>query len=489
LTDRGEKGIVLGLALITLASALGLRFDFWGDEAGTYEIVTENWRGFVSWFTSGEPHPPLYFALLKIWGAIFGTSETALRLPSVLLFPVVVLLTWRFAGRLGLGRAGRIAATVFIALHPAMWIFARMARYYSFTAALFLVCTLLLFRAFERGGKVWAIYAVALIAALWSNFTVYLILPMHLAFVLWKNRPSLRRWSIASAVAVTLSLPALYFFAKSAVSYAEDSAPSILNTAVGVGFVVYDFLVGEVGYPWQIPTALALLSGIVLFILALRGKPKSVLIITILPVAVGALVLALLFQKLPFTYYPARILFLLPTVAVALGLGVESARPKFAAAMFFLITVGYLWGIVGAISGRAYINSVYILPWREVTARLAEERVETAISRDWGAVHYIRKDMRGILLRDAMEAELPDGKIAHVRRAGAFRLLELDSLVQERLIAERGAPIDSFSLVPENPITQRLKKRILGLDFPEYIINTYIFEERSEPCVSPTPER
>ncbi|MCK5833509.1 glycosyltransferase family 39 protein [bacterium] len=487
MTDRAERNIIYALSAITLLSAFGTRFAFWGDEAGTVEIITEKWSGFLGWFVSGEPHPPLYFALLKLWGGIFGFSEFSLRAPSILFFPIVVILTWKLAGQLGLGRVGRIISSLIVALHPSMWIFARMARYYLFTEALFLASTIFLLRAIDRDGKLWIIYGVFIALALWSNFTVYLLIPIHLSIIFLKNKTRIKNWIIVTVGAIALSLPSIYFFARSAISYAEDSVPSLKSVVIGVGFTIYDFLIGEVRYPWQILTALALLSAIFLFAIALKRKTALTILVAGAPLLLGALVLAVLFQKLPFTYYPARVLFLLPCVAIAMGIGAESLKPRAAFITILLLFSGYIWGIFGVLSGKDYINTVYVLPWRDVTSRLKEREVESAISRDWGAVHYLRQEMTGILLRDGLDTELPDGKAAHVWRSGAFKLLELDSMVQERLLSERGAPIDSFSIVPENEKIKYLKKIILGLDSPDNIISVYIFDEKENPCASHIP--
>ena len=478
MTERTERATILLLSGLTVLSIVGTRFAFWGDEAGTFEIVSGSWRDFFAWFASGEPHPPLYFALMKLWGAVFGYSEFALRLPSAILFPPVVYLTWKLARRFGLGRFGRMAAAMFVALHPAMWIFARMARYYVFTELLFLAATIALLDSLEKGGRRWIGYGLLVAAMLWTDFPAYLILPIHLSITLWKDKRRIGAWAIASGAALLSCAPSIYLFVRSAYSYAEDSAPSLLSATLSFAFTAYDFLIGEVRYPWQLPTALGLVAAAALYYFALRRKTRLTLLLSAMPILAGATILALLFQKLPFIYDPARLLFLLPTVAIALGAGAESigARPRIAAVS--IVVLGYLWGVSGAVSGEDYHNAVYVMPWPKIAERLDEAGVRAAISRDWGAVHYIDKTMDGILLRDALAADLPDGRVAHVWRSGAFKLLEIDSLVQQRLQNERGEAIDTLQFVPENPKIKRLKKRVMGLNCSDNLVRVFIFAER-----------
>ena len=480
MTERIEKATIAALCTVTLLSIFGTRFAFWGDEAGSFEIVSGTWHEFLGWFMSGEPHPPLYFALLKIWSAIFGYSEFALRLPSVLLFPITVYLTWKLAGRFGLDRTGRIFAAAFIALHPSMWVFARMARYYLFTAALFLLATIFLIDAIERGGRRWIGYGVLVALTLWTDFPAFLIIPIHLALVLWKGKSRLTHWAIAISCAIITCAPTIYLFARAAWCYAEDSAPSAKNIVIGVAYTIYDFLIGEVRYPWQVPTAAGFVAAAFLAIRGIFKRPRLAILFGVLPIVTGALVLAVFFQKLPFIYGPARLLFLLPAAAIVVAAGAENLAPKALVPLSTILLIGYIWGISGALGGKDYHNSVYTMPWPEIAEQLEKAGVEAAISRDWGAVHYIRKSMDGILLRDGLDARLPDGPVAHVWRSGVFNFLELDSPVQKRLMSERGAPIDSIFAVPEHSKIKSLKERFLHVDSHGYIVRVFIFPERND---------
>ncbi len=132
----------LALALITLAAA-GLRApqlheSLWLDELHTSWVVSDGLAEIPSRAAVGN-QGSLYFGLVWISTKLFGHSDAALRLPSliagVLLVPAVFLL-----GRAcGAGRAGAMAGSVFAALDPLAMYYALEARPYAllqFTAAL-----------------------------------------------------------------------------------------------------------------------------------------------------------------------------------------------------------------------------------------------------------------------------------------------------------------------------------------------------------------
>jgi len=476
LGNRTEKILLATFAALSLLSAFGMRFCFWGDEVATYHMVNSSWSEFWCSFAEWEPHPPLYFALLKLWSGIFGSSEIALRLPSVLLFPAIVFLTWLIAKKLGLSQRARLVAAGLLALHPSMWIYVRMARYYSITVLLFLVNTIILLNAAKKGRWRWWLYAASLTLLLWTDFPAYLVIPMHLAVILWQNRPSFKGWLLGVAVALVLAAVPLLLFARAGFSYAEDSMPSVVSVAIGFFYSIYSFLVGEVRYPWQLPTALALVAVVFLIIRGIVRRPKTSLILCAGPIFVGLLLLCLLFQKLPFIYYSGRFSFLFPMVALVLGVGTEKLRmPIFIAAMVILGT-GYLWGIAGVVSGKDYHNTSYVVPWKGIASDAADSGATIAVSRDWAAVHYLNQKMDAYLPDDFREVKAPKERIAFVKRSGIRGISDIERKMYVELEGAHGEPIAHLQYVRENRILLKLKKTILKCNFPEYVVVVYIFE-------------
>src|SRR5213080_4345853 len=57
----------------------------WFDEIFSVHAARHSWRGLLSFAAADVVHPPLFYALLKIWVAIGGESLAWLRL-----FPVLI---------------------------------------------------------------------------------------------------------------------------------------------------------------------------------------------------------------------------------------------------------------------------------------------------------------------------------------------------------------------------------------------------------------
>jgi mannosyltransferase len=92
-----------------------------------------------------DVHPPLYALLLHLFVSLFGDSEWALRLPSVIFGTASVGLTWAVAGRLGSSRAALIAALL-TALAVYFVGYSQEARMYALLHCLALTSMLMLLR-------------------------------------------------------------------------------------------------------------------------------------------------------------------------------------------------------------------------------------------------------------------------------------------------------------------------------------------------------
>lgn len=92
----------------------------WIDEGYSYWFSTRDWRFLWEVVPRYETVPPLFYAVLKGWRMVAGSSELALRMPSiiagVLLIPVVAL-----AGRRAGGPAQGPALGVLAAAAAALW--------------------------------------------------------------------------------------------------------------------------------------------------------------------------------------------------------------------------------------------------------------------------------------------------------------------------------------------------------------------------------
>ena len=176
----------------------------WIDEAATVENV----RG--SWSSLGDELHWLYYATVKPWSAVIGTSELALRLPSVLGAVVSAVLLYGLARRMFDERVAFVSALL-LAVHPLVVQWSQQARSYTGLVALVIGATWLFLRALERDTSgAWALYGVTLaVLILWHPFSALIFLPVHV-MVAWRRARAILTWG-AVVVAV---VPWLWVFVR-----------------------------------------------------------------------------------------------------------------------------------------------------------------------------------------------------------------------------------------------------------------------------------
>lgn len=221
-----------------VAAALGLyqlgQPSLWIDEGYTAEAATT--AGYdaalkeIWWF---------HFALTKSWSLAAGTSEIALRLPSVIATVVAVALMYQLGRRMFDERAA-LAASLLLAVNPFVVKWSQQARGYAILLALAVGATLLLLRALERDTYVaWAPYGAVLALALhFHPFSAGLLVPVHLV-VLWRSRRGL----VTLAGVSIVTLPWLLDFA----TRPDYERPTVWITSPSLRQV------GEIG--WTLPGA------------------------------------------------------------------------------------------------------------------------------------------------------------------------------------------------------------------------------------------
>jgi hypothetical protein len=177
------------LVIAALAVGAALRFwhldreGLWLDELFTARVVTrESWAGLRAEL-AGDVHPPLYFALLRVWSMVAGTSDVALRLPSVVAGVATIPLVARLADRL-YGRVAAAPAAWLLALAPFAVGLDREARGNALFGLLALVgCVLVVDARDARRGAPLA-YALVAAALLYTHVFGAFVLLVHALWLL-----------------------------------------------------------------------------------------------------------------------------------------------------------------------------------------------------------------------------------------------------------------------------------------------------------------
>ncbi|MFG1840660.1 glycosyltransferase family 39 protein [Micromonospora sp. NPDC049175] len=186
----------------------------WADELATWGVVRLSWSQL--WQLAGSVDAVLtpYYALMKVYVAVAGTSTAALRLPSVAAITVATVVVTALGRRLGGAGTGLVAGLLF-AILPVTSRYAQEARSYALVilgAAVGVWCLVRLVE--EPARRRLAGYAAAVgVVGLLHPLNGLLMLAGHAVAVGWwqlshraEGWRTVRRWVTAAGVGV---LPAL----------------------------------------------------------------------------------------------------------------------------------------------------------------------------------------------------------------------------------------------------------------------------------------
>lgn len=240
---------LLSLSSLFLASSLRLYNLTWNsfdnDEAFSwatshrplFQLINE------SFHMQGDPHPPVYWVMLKLWMMIAGESEVAIRLLTVFFGIIFVALTFALARKLFSPSAG-VAASLFAALSSYLIWNSQDARMYIPSATFGLAGLVCLvnglqdFRSRTRrenfGSLWWVGYFIFTTLSCYTHLGASFLLPVHAIIIAYSFITDRKRSlpAIISFAAISLAfLPfALNVWNNSGVSpIGNRTAPSLDN--------------------------------------------------------------------------------------------------------------------------------------------------------------------------------------------------------------------------------------------------------------------
>ncbi|MEU2289890.1 glycosyltransferase family 39 protein [Streptomyces bacillaris] len=204
-------------ALWTLALGLwGLsrQNSVWRDEAATWQVARRSTAEIVQLLGNVDVVHGLYYLLMHGLFELFGPDTTVLRLPSVAATAVAATCVAALGHRLAGPWAG-LGGGLALGLLPAAQFYLQEGRPYALVAAGAGISTLFLVTLLEGRGRAvhWVAYGGAVAVSGLLNWLSLLILPAHLATLLWcrAGRGTGRRWTAAAGAAVACVLPLVLF--------------------------------------------------------------------------------------------------------------------------------------------------------------------------------------------------------------------------------------------------------------------------------------
>lgn len=181
--------------------------DLWYDEALSFNFAENLSFSYII----RDLHPPLYYLFLSSWIKIFGASELALRLPSVIFSAAAILVIYKIGEIVFNHKTGILAALIF-ALSPFQVWYAQEARSYALSVFLVSLAFMFLSQILYRDKMYfWKYFLAASLLAVLTEYINFLILLSVTPIFLFKKR-LFKKWVSSWAIIFLGFSPYIYPF-------------------------------------------------------------------------------------------------------------------------------------------------------------------------------------------------------------------------------------------------------------------------------------
>ncbi|MCY4019848.1 MAG: hypothetical protein OXG39_10620 [Chloroflexi bacterium] len=355
-----------------------------------------------------EPHPPLAYALFRLWRLLIGgiDSPFTLRLLSVLGNLIGVSGAYALAFRLSGKRIGGIAAALVWGIHPYEIWHSQDFRNYAVWAGLSVTSLWLGLRLIDRPlMRNWLLYALmAITSALMFYTEVFISIALVFVAICWKksDRRFLSRFFFLQGIVLSSAL--LAFLILQAGLLASGAYPGNLESLYVPDFL-FRFLpvltLGETvpGSPRWLWIALALAFALFTFIVA-KGSRREIQFIAAI-VLVPFLLLGVLALRVNI-FHPRYVLGTVPAFVLLISLGsarlaVWIAKATGARQGYVIILLLAPWVFLSTWSLHAYYNDAAFRKspaWDELgdflNSRVTSDDLVIQLSADAAFGYYYR---------------------------------------------------------------------------------------------------
>ncbi|MFJ5899319.1 hypothetical protein ACIQFZ_28490 [Streptomyces sp. NPDC093064] len=314
-----RRAVLVWLLPMLWTVALGLwglsrQDSVWRDEAATWQVAQRSTAEIWQMLGNVDVVHGCYYLLMHALFECFGPSTITLRLPSVLATGIaaacVAVIGHRLAG-VWVGLAGGMA----FGLLPAVQFYLQEGRPYALVAAGAGISTLLLVTVLRRRVRTlhWAAYSSTVLLMGLLNWLSLVILPAHLATLLWTRagREIWTRWTTASAAATACVLP-LILFSRGQSAQVSWIPPLSWHMLIGPAVLL---AIGGVGALLDRPRA---------------GRPSAAAVgLPLLAVPqIGLIALSLIQPLFLDRYILYSMLGLALLIGTTIGSAIQAARPR-----------------------------------------------------------------------------------------------------------------------------------------------------------------
>lgn len=327
--------LVIGsiLRLINLSQSL------WLDEGINIMAAQKfSFWGMMTQYAQADFHPPGYFAIIWIWGRLFGYSEISMRLPSVIFGVITIFLVYLIGKKLISKEIG-LASALLLAINPLHIFYSQEARMYSL-ATFAVIANIFLLVRMVKGEKLnLGILFLSNLLILLSDYIAYFIFPAQLIFLLIIGKKGIiKKWVMALICALIIFVLWLPIFLSqlNIGSIASSQLPtwkfvvgSFDSKNLPLTFV--KFIIGRISLADKMIYAAILLPVCSLFIFLLwrsikqlNDLPRSLLLTWLIFPPLVATAISLVIPV--YSYF--RVLFTIPSFVILIAIGILSFKSR-----------------------------------------------------------------------------------------------------------------------------------------------------------------
>ena len=419
--------LIVGILLLGLLLRLvNLNQSLWLDEA-VQAITAQNNLSYILLEIRGDFHPPLFYFLMHFWVRIFGSSEIALRMPSVLFGVGTVYLVYRinklFVNGLTNFKIGPLVAALFLATAPFHIYYSQEARMYAavtfFTVGSFYYFLRVLDddRGYLKDGEGIG-YLIFTLLAVYTDYYAFLILPVQWLFLIYKKKKLLLLASVFSLVFYLPWLPMFITQLKTG-SLATQTLPAWgklvnLSFSKAIPLTFIKFGLGRIViFDKNLYAAVSLfvLIGLgSLIIVGLRKlRKKDVAWLIVLGWLSGPIFIAWIFSLVIPNYQPFRLLLTLPAFYLLVARGISVIKSARVRALSIVLVL-----ILNFSSLSAYFCNPFFQreDWQGLSSFLKNQSGASVIlpssNSDWAIKYYDQRNEIKLLFAGRRLGEIKD---------------------------------------------------------------------------------
>ena len=348
--------IWLILLVALLIRLISLDQSLWLDEAINV-LATQNYSfiGMITEYAKGDFHPPGFFILSWFWTRIFGISETAIRIPSVIFGLVTIYFIFLTGVKLHSKKLGWLCALL-LSINPLHIYYSQEARMYSLAAMAVSINIFLFIKLIKKEKLNILLLILANLLILSSDYVAYFIFPAQFILLLTlKQKEILKRWLLALLSAAVFGIWWVPIFLSQLDVGAVASAKLPAWKLIVGGFdlktvplTFVKFIIGRISYPDKLIYGLMLLPVSILFLYLLmegikfiKGSMRKLILYWLLIPVVLATIISLIVPI--YSYF--RLLFILPAFIILVASGILAFKAKLRFGFLALVLIIHIFSV------------------------------------------------------------------------------------------------------------------------------------------------